>query len=668
MEITNRITRIIFFMLLALLVIPVVPGTGSFPIAAAATPQVTTTYLDEMAPESKGDNFYKNQWYYDWSYQAFEDINGNLIDRGIGFYTSYYTPYATYNIDGMNYTTFDSQITIDKKWILGDLGKTAVAIFADDHLLFEKQLTLKNANLNVHIDLPQNTKKLKILVRQVKGAKGVYGIIFGKARLSTGGKTVKLDEEMSLNTLGAFSYAGSYKKDFLNYDPFLDINGNVVTTGMELYNGYGTASAKFNIDQLGYNLFETKLSLDSNYTIGDYGKTAVGIYADDYKLYEKQLTKETPVQTLKLKIPKNTKNLYLITKQIKGARGEQRVVFINPVIKKTSNAPLVVPMNANITTVGATDFKSEYGIGEWNWYWQQGNAFQDVNGNLVTSGIGLKGDGAYANYDITGMNYNTFTANLSLDSKWIVGNYGKTAIFFYANNKLLYSQNVTKATGVKPLFLRLPNNTTSFKILIKQTKGALGTQGVVLGNAQFRYYSYTPALKNTQIKAVNYTDKKDVVTISNVAKGDIIKVYASTGKLLATSPKATRSTITFWIPQIGPKSGKLYLSSKRGTMLESSRTSVSFTGEKTSTSKLKRVTIKNNKKKSDTITVKGLQKYDTVYVYNKKGKFLASKKSTSSTVTIYVKQLSTQKSYVYLTVRADGMTTSSKVKVSYKAE
>ncbi|MBI0578002.1 NPCBM/NEW2 domain-containing protein [Neobacillus cucumis] len=668
MKMTKPMTRFIFFILLAFMLLPDAPGAGSTIITAEAA-QITTAYLDEMAPEEKGDNFYKNQWYYDWRYQAFEDINGNLIDRGIGFYTSYSTPYATYNIDGMNYTTFDSQITIDKKWIQGDLGKTAVAIFADDHLLFEKQLTLKNANTNVHINLPQNTKKLKILVKQVKGAKGVYGIVFGNARFSTGGKTIKLDEEMSLNTLGALKYTGNYKKDVsYYYDPFQDINRNVVTTGMELYNGYGTASAQFNIDQLGYNVFETRLSLDSNYTIGDYGKTAVGIYADDYKLYEKQLTKETPVQTIKLKLPKNTKNLYLITKQIKGARGEQRVVFMNPVIKKTSDALLVVPRNANVTTVGATDYKSEYGIGEWYWYWQQGNAFQDVNGNLVTSGIGLKGDGAYANYDITGMNYNTFTSNLSLDPKWIVGNYGKTAIFFYANNKLLYSQSVTKATGVKSIFLRLPNNTTNFKILIKQTKGALGTQGVVLGNAQFRYYSYTPALKTTQIKAVNYTGKKDVVTISNVAKGDIIKVYASTGKLIATSPKATGSTVTFWIPQIGPKNGKLYLSSKRGTMLESSKTPVSFTGEKTSASKLKKVTIKNNKKKSDIITVKGLQKYDTVYVYNKKGTLIAFKKAKSSNVTIYVKQLGIKKGYVYLTVRADGMTTSSKVKVSHKAE
>jgi hypothetical protein len=90
--------------------------------------------------------------------------------------------------------------------------------------------------------------------------------------------------------------------------------------------------------------------------------------------------------------------------------------------------------------------------------------------------------------------------------------------------------------------------------------------------------------------------------------------------------------------------------------------------EKTSTSKLKKVKIKNNKKKSDTITVSGLQKHDTVYVYNTKGRVIATKTAYSSTATIYIKQLGKKKSYVYLAARSSGMTTSSKVKVSFKSE
>ncbi|WP_066070616.1 hypothetical protein [Neobacillus soli] len=630
----------------------------TFIIAPKESHAATVTYLDEMEPLQYEGSIYKNKWYW----ESFEDLNGKIIDRGIGFSRDYYyKTYATYNIDNMGFTTFDTRITLDKKNSVGDYGKTAVGIFADDHLLYESQLSVGNGSLNVHLDLPANTKNLKIIARQLSGAKGEHLVILDNARLSTGGVVKSLGEEASLNTIGGNVISGDYYSGQWYQVPFQDMTGKIATEGVGLYRGDGTAKVQYNIDQMGYNIFETKLSLDSKWAVGDFGKTAVAIYADDYKLYEKQMSPSTPVQSIRLKIPKGTKNLFLITKQIRGARGEQKVIFINPVVKKTTEAQPVVVRNADTSSVGAVESRN-YAVGEW---WS--SPFQYVDGSLATAGFGLDYDEGYATFDITGMNFNTFTARLSLDSKWVVGDYGKTNIYFYANNRLIHSQSVTKATGIQPLSLKLPNGTTNLKVLIKQSRGALGYHGVVLGDAQFKSYSYTPNLSASQLKATNNTGKSDVITVTRVLKGDTIKIYNSAGKLLA-APKAAGSTVTVYLPQIGPKSGTLYITAQRGAWLESGKTAVSFGGEKTSTSKLKKVTIKNNKKKSDTITVSNLQKYDTVYVYNTKGKIIASKQASTSTATIYIKQLGKKKSYVYLAVKGSGMTTSSKVKFSFKSE
>lgn len=47
---------------------------------------------------------------------------------------------------------------------------------------------------------------------------------------------------------------------------------------------------------------------------------------------------------------------------------------------------------------------------------------------------------------------------------------------------------------------------------------------------------------------------------------------------------------------------------------------------------------------------------------------IASKKATSSSVLIRIKQIGVKKGYVYLTVKSDGMLESSKVKVYFKSE
>lgn len=77
-------------------------------------------------------------------------------------------------------------------------------------------------------------------------------------------------------------------------------------------------------------------------------------------------------------------------------------------------------------------------------------------------------------------------------------------------------------------------------------------------------------------------------------------------------------------------------------------------------------TAKNNVSKKDTVTVKGVQKGDTVRLYN--GKETFTKTATSSTVTFTLSQLGKKAGTAYMTVQAAGERESAKVAVAYKAE
>lgn len=99
------------------------------------------------------------------------------------------------------------------------------------------------------------------------------------------------------------------------------------------------------------------------------------------------------------------------------------------------------------------------------------------------------------------------------------------------------------------------------------------------------------------------------------------------------------------------------------------RSSYSFSvSNKTATPKASNVVIKNNKGKSDTITVKGLKKGSVVKVYNTKSKVIAKGTSKGSSLTLSVKQLGKNAGKVYVTVQEPQFKASSKVTVKYKKE
>ncbi|WP_098408336.1 hypothetical protein [Bacillus sp. CX-1] len=90
--------------------------------------------------------------------------------------------------------------------------------------------------------------------------------------------------------------------------------------------------------------------------------------------------------------------------------------------------------------------------------------------------------------------------------------------------------------------------------------------------------------------------------------------------------------------------------------------------EKTPPLKKSMVKIKNNKRKADTITVKGLPKKSKVTVYNSKNKKIAQKTAKGSTLKISIKQLGKKSGYVKITLQKKGKSVSKKTKFKYSHE
>ncbi|MCK1999867.1 NPCBM/NEW2 domain-containing protein [[Brevibacterium] frigoritolerans] len=550
-----------------LLASTVLPSKGVF----AATQD---DLLSDLEPTDTQGSYYVN----DWDNDPFTAMNGKVITKGIGLDTNGRgTASATYKIDSEGYKTFRTTLSLESKWVTGDFGKTAVAFYSDDVKLYEKQLSKTDGVINVEIKLPAKTKNFVAVVKQLKGAKGTHGVILGNALFSKNGTYAPTpDLSVSPATVGANDTRGSYYESDWDDEPFRDIKNNLVTNGLGLYKSSGgTAFSTYNIDGMGLNRFETKISLDYAWTVGDFGRSSVGIYADDILLYEKEFTPKTSVQDVKLNIPKGTKNVTLKVLQIKGARGEHGVLFINPLFKKTKDRVVTAPKTIAFPTVGVIDYTGYYSENDWD-----NKPFQHSNNQIVTSGVALEsnydGTGS-ATYDIVNMGFNAIKTKVSLDSKWLNGDYGSSSVYIYAGNTLLYSAAL-KRTDIKNLTLRIPNKTKTVKLVVKQKRGAKGKHAVIFGNAVFTNLPITSTLKMSQISIVNNKKKDDIITVKSLSKNDTIKVYNSKGQVIA-SGKTTGTSISLKVKQLGTSKGKVYITRLSSGKLESDKLAKDYKAE-----------------------------------------------------------------------------------------
>ncbi|MED4139326.1 NPCBM/NEW2 domain-containing protein [Priestia megaterium] len=653
-----------------LLIVTIVLYGGSFLQTASAS---SDTFLSSLEPvDSHG--FYSAQWN---SSNPFADSSGKKVSHAVGLSNDYRgTAYATYKLENKSFKTFQGKITLDSKWLKGDYGKTTVAFYSDDRLLYEKALTSTTPSADLKVSLPKNIEHFYVIVRQQAGSKGTHGVIVQEGNFLTSGSylnTPEADYDSAL-TVNASYKSSNYSDTNNSSTDFKDINGNLITEGIAFLRSYGGGEyATFDIKDASYTKFETKLSLDADYIKGNYGRTIVGIYADDYLLYEKELTSKTSVQTVKTNIPKGTNQLTLVVKQLGGSKGVHRVVFINPVFKAIGT-PITVPYTISPMTVTG-ESSSSFNSGS-IYSTSESSIPQYSNGSLATTSMifekGYSGQ-IYASYNMSDTDVNFFKAKLSVDGRYINGDYGTSVIKIYANNQVIYSNTLTKKTGVIDLNLKLPSHLNTFKIVTDQKAGTKGDLRVTLGNPVFQKMPASANLAAKQISVVNNYNKADTVTVKSLSKGDKVKVYNTKGQLLATSAAAAKDSVTVSINQLGTGKGTVLVSRITGSKLESDKTSAAYGAEVkpavSSAVVAKNVTVVNNRGKDDVITVKGLSKNDIAKVYDSKGKLLAtSKPAAKDSVVMYVKQLGTAKGTVLVSRTSINKLESSKTSVNYAAE
>ncbi|MFP7156279.1 NPCBM/NEW2 domain-containing protein [Priestia aryabhattai] len=656
-QVLKIMIAVIFFFTLA--------AYGNF-LPSEASAATSSVRLSSLSPDSD-HSFYTSYW----NDEKFTDVYGKTVNDGVGLHDD--SAYATYNVAGKGYSSFQGKVTLDSRYVNGDYGKSVVGFYADDRLLYEKPLAKSSGVVSVNVKLPKNIKDFSIVVKEKNGSKGQHFIVVQDGQFIKGGSylSVPYSSYSSLVTIGDSRSERYNSTD--SYHDLEDINGNLITNGFSLdtsYNTGGLSYSTFSIEGNDYNTLETSISLDARYVNGDWGKSIVGIYADDYLLYEKEFTSKTSIQKVKVSIPKGTHHLTLLVNQINGAKGTQAVTFSQPVVSKTGSSYTSVPYTALPSTIGANDSSRAWETS----LSQFGGIIRFSNGTLGTSGLIFESDyygTAYTTYNLSDAGVNYFKAKLSLDSAYLQGDYGSSTIQLLTDNKVLYSKALTRSTGIVNVGVQIPSKAQEFKILVKQKEGAKGYHNVVLGNAVFQKLPVSSKLSASRVSVANNYNQNDVVTVKSLAKGDVIKVYNTKGALLATSKPVTSNYAKISIKQLGTAKGNILVSRTTSGVLESDPVSVPYAAEPVPSPSVaaKQVTIENIKNKNDLITVKSLSKNDVIKVYNSKGSLIATSKPVASNYTkISIKQLGTGKGNVLISRISTGKVESTKTSVAYKAE
>ncbi|MEC1182113.1 Ig-like domain-containing protein [Bacillus altitudinis] len=271
-----------------------------------------------------------------------------------------------------------------------------------------------------------------------------------------------------------------------------------------------------------------------------------------------------------------------------------------------------------------------------------------------------------------------FTSPLAASQVKVTNNKGKNDTVTIKGIKKQSVIKIFKQASGGTAIAQQTASSSNMTISVKQLGQTSGTlyismkePGLKEGNrVPIRYEGEkSDALKVNQVKINNLKNKKDVITVSKIKKKDVIKVYSTNGKLLATSKPANSSSIKLYVKQVGAKSGKVLVTRSTDKMLESGKQAVSFKGEPTSALKGNQINIVNNKKKNDVITVSQLAKQDLVKIYNQSGKLIGqSTVSKGKVVKVTIKQLGTKGGKIYVTVTGKDMSESSKTVKSFKAE
>ena len=218
-----------------------------------------------MLKEYTNYSLYFDQWS---SSSSFVNTDGEHVTNGVGFspYTSGTVRMtAQYSIQDYTYTTFKSKVSLDSKWITGDLGETQFVVYADNEKLYSKTFTNQTPAEELNLPIPSGTKNLTLYVLQKKGAQGNHRAFFGNPRLTNDLPASPSIDSTSLSDIGISEY--------LRYSVYTNSWGSSVfqaDSGELVARGYGfepytsgivRINASFYIADYSYTTLETTVSL-----------------------------------------------------------------------------------------------------------------------------------------------------------------------------------------------------------------------------------------------------------------------------------------------------------------------------------------------------------------------------------------------------------------------
>jgi trimeric autotransporter adhesin len=181
----------------------------------------------------------------------------------------------------------------------------------------------------------------------------------------------------------------------------------------------------------------------------------------------------------------------------------------------------------------------------------------------------------------------------------------------------------------------------------------------------------------------------DIITVTGLSTGDIVKVYSSlSGTIMLGSGTETggTATITLNAGVLSAGGGKIYISVTSVSANESSRTTFTYDSEKSTAPLASSVTVTNNyytesaagqdPGTEDTVAVSGVIDGDIITIYKAlagteklAGPVTASGVNTvNGTITITISQLGTKAGKLYVTVTKTDKAESTRTAITYTAE
>ena len=189
----------------------------------------------------------------------------------------------------------------------------------------------------------------------------------------------------------------------------------------------------------------------------------------------------------------------------------------------------------------------------------------------------------------------------------------------------------------------------------------------------FKAEAVTDTLKAEQVKVANNANAKDTVTVTDLAVGDIVKVYGAEDQLLGKATVGTGKTeAVVSIAQLGETAGEVYITNTTKGALESEYFVASYKAEAKSAGVEKDKVVIINNIGTDAIFIYGLKEGTVVNVYNAETEGSIIAKATvaanQSQVYITVQQLGAESGSVYISLTEVGSLEGDRAEISFEKE